>query len=264
MSNNTIEIKVNSGGTLEVVTIPVKLYKDSYKAVKLRVKVPKTDGTILKVYGSDRDEAEEEVWTTSAYSLPYKKDEIINNQAYNVYEEYIPEEFCAKNGALYLTFSQGIMDGEIWNAIITSGTLNLYVSGEGFNYAGVEIPESDKLAYRINETFERTDILREDVDKLQKDTSGLEYGLNNHINRYDNPHKVTKYQLGLSNVDNTSDEDKPVSKATKDLVKNNYISFTRPQMLTEEEQEIARNNIGAGTGSGTGTGVSVKLVWWED
>jgi hypothetical protein len=173
MSNNTIEIKVNSGGTLEVVTIPVKLYKDSYKAVKLRVKVPKTDGTILKVYGSDRDEAGEEVWTTSAYSLPYKNDEIINNQTYNVYEDYIPEEFCAKNGELFLTFSQGIMDGEIWNAIITSGTLNLYVSGEGFNYAGVEIPESDKLAYKINELFENLPTLNNDVDKLEQNFSEL-------------------------------------------------------------------------------------------
>lgn len=75
---------------------------------------------------------------------------------------------------------------------------------------------------------------------------------------------IDKTDVGLSNVDNTSDIDKPVSNATKDMVKNNYISFTRPQMLTEEEQEIARNNIGAGTGDGTGTGSSVKLIWWED
>lgn len=173
MSNNTIEIKINSGGTLEVVTIPVKLYKDSCKAVKLRVKAPKVEGAILKVYGSDRDEAGEEVWTTSAYDL-YYNEEASKNQPYNVYEDYIPEEFCQKNGELYLTFGLGMMDGESWTAILTSGTLNLYVSGEGFNFAGVEIPESDKLAYKINKTFENYEQLSANigrVDGLAKDVA---------------------------------------------------------------------------------------------
>lgn len=34
-----------------------------------------------------------------------------------------------------------------------------------------------------------------------------------HVDRKDNPHEVTKEQVGLSNVDNTSDIDKPVSTA---------------------------------------------------
>ena len=38
--------------------------------------------------------------------------------------------------------------------------------------------------------------------------------LNHNLNN-NNPHKLTKAQLGLSNVDNTSDEDKPVSNAVK-------------------------------------------------
>lgn len=36
-----------------------------------------------------------------------------------------------------------------------------------------------------------------------------------HINDFDNPHRVTKSQIGLSNVDNTSDENKPISNATQ-------------------------------------------------
>ena len=32
-----------------------------------------------------------------------------------------------------------------------------------------------------------------------------------HVNRRDNPHQVTKAQVGLGNVDNTSDADKPLS-----------------------------------------------------
>lgn len=37
--------------------------------------------------------------------------------------------------------------------------------------------------------------------------------LNEHIKDFNNPHKVTKEQVGLGNVDNTSDLDKPISVA---------------------------------------------------
>lgn len=36
-----------------------------------------------------------------------------------------------------------------------------------------------------------------------------------HLQDYNNPHQVTKEQVGLANVDNTSDMDKPVSTATQ-------------------------------------------------
>ena len=36
-----------------------------------------------------------------------------------------------------------------------------------------------------------------------------------HMQNYNNPHQVTKAQLGLGNVDNTADADKPVSTAQK-------------------------------------------------
>lgn len=42
--------------------------------------------------------------------------------------------------------------------------------------------------------------------------------LDNHIASRQNPHNVTKAQVGLSNVDNTADADKPVSDATQDAI----------------------------------------------
>lgn len=39
-----------------------------------------------------------------------------------------------------------------------------------------------------------------------------------HIARVDNPHAVTKAQVGLGNVDNTSDIDKPISTATQNAL----------------------------------------------
>ena len=42
--------------------------------------------------------------------------------------------------------------------------------------------------------------------------------LNSHTARTDNPHAVTKAQVGLSNADNTSDANKPVSTATQTVL----------------------------------------------
>ena len=39
-----------------------------------------------------------------------------------------------------------------------------------------------------------------------------------HVDNEANPHKVTAKQLGLENVDNTSDEDKPVSKLQAEAI----------------------------------------------
>lgn len=41
-----------------------------------------------------------------------------------------------------------------------------------------------------------------------------------HAQNVSNPHQVTKAQIGLGNVDNTSDESKPVSTAQKSYVDN--------------------------------------------
>ena len=42
----------------------------------------------------------------------------------------------------------------------------------------------------------------------------------NHITNYSNPHSVTKSQVGLGSVDNTSDADKPISNATQGALNN--------------------------------------------
>lgn len=42
----------------------------------------------------------------------------------------------------------------------------------------------------------------------------------NHLTNFANPHNVTKNQVGLSNVDNTADIDKPISTATQTALNN--------------------------------------------
>ena len=54
-----------------------------------------------------------------------------------------------------------------------------------------------------------------EIKRAKEAEATITSNLNNHISDYKNPHKVTKAQVGLSDVDNTSDADKPVSNATQ-------------------------------------------------
>jgi hypothetical protein len=47
----------------------------------------------------------------------------------------------------------------------------------------------------------------------QREVLDVENKVDDHIADTNNPHEVTKAQVGLSDVDNTSDMDKPVSNA---------------------------------------------------
>lgn len=53
--------------------------------------------------------------------------------------------------------------------------------------------------------------------------------LNSHINNRNNPHQLTKNQIGLNNVDNTSDLNKPISTATQNALGGKYNYFTHPK-----------------------------------
>ena len=75
----------------------------------------------------------------------------------------------------------------------------------------------------------------EDIPNLKEtlDSKATNDDFNRHLTDYKNPHKVTKDQVGLGNVDNTADKDKPVSNATQELVDN-----------TKKELEEKINNSG--------------------
>ena len=51
--------------------------------------------------------------------------------------------------------------------------------------------------------------------RAQNAEQTIQTNLTTHISNTENPHSVTKAQVGLSNVDNTSDADKPISNATQ-------------------------------------------------
>lgn len=76
---------------------------------------------------------------------------------------------------------------------------------------------ANEITHRTNAINALRTELKTYVDDLIADTgsdvTALETKVNNHIANKSNPHIVTKTQVGLGNVNNTSDADKPVSTA---------------------------------------------------
>ena len=79
----------------------------------------------------------------------------------------------------------------------------------------------------------------EEAEKLENISSGekisVAFGklkraitsLISHINNFDNPHMLTKNQIELGNVDNTSDKDKPVSTAQQKAIDDAYANSNK-------------------------------------
>lgn len=82
------------------------------------------------------------------------------------------------------------------------------------------------------------------VDDLIADTgsdvTALETKVNNHIANKSNPHTVTKTQVGLGNVNNTSDADKPVSTAQATAIADAKAAGTTAQ--TSINSHAGRND----------------------
>ena len=83
------------------------------------------------------------------------------------------------------------------------------------------------------------------VDDLIADTgsdiTALETKVNNHIANKSNPHTVTKAQVGLGNVNNTSDADKPVSTAQAAAIADAKAAGTAAQTAINNHAGL-RNN----------------------
>lgn len=57
---------------------------------------------------------------------------------------------------------------------------------------------------------------------ITSDIDTVQTNLETHINNKTNPHEVTKDQVGLGNVDNTSDANKPISSATQNALNSKF------------------------------------------
>lgn len=101
---------------------------------------------------------------------------------------------------------------------ITAGTTAQYWRGDKSwrdLFTDVRAATLTGLSTATNSVIAATDTVLGALGKLQKQVSDNLTTLTSHTGSTSNPHGVTKAQVGLGSVDNTSDADKPMSTATQ-------------------------------------------------
>ncbi len=64
--------------------------------------------------------------------------------------------------------------------------------------------------------------------------------INEHVTKTDNPHSVTKAQVGLGNVDNTSDKLKPISDATKSALEGKVDKVAGKSLTSNDFTDVLK------------------------
>jgi hypothetical protein len=86
--------------------------------------------------------------------------------------------------------------------------------------------------------------VKQEIDLRIK--SAIQSDLSSHIANLSNPHAVTKTQVGLSNVDNTSDLNKPISTATQTALNLKYDASNPVGYITSAQAPVQSVNTQTG------------------
>lgn len=93
---------------------------------------------------------------------------------------------------------------------------------------------------------------------ITSDINAVQTNLETHINNKSNPHEVTKDQVGLGNVDNTSDANKPISNATQTAL-NGKFSATDGNALKQTIEDMPNLVVTEGRVSHKNNKISLSL-----
>lgn len=93
---------------------------------------------------------------------------------------------------------------------------------------------------------------------ITSDINAVQTNLETHINNKSNPHEVTKDQVGLGNVDNTSDANKPISNATQTAL-NGKFSATDGNALKQTIEDMPNLVVTDGSVSHKNNNISLSL-----
>ena len=89
--------------------------------------------------------------------------------------------------------------------------------------------KADTIDGRVDDVEDDVADIVSDISDLGDDDTRIEGKIDTHLVDNNNPHNVTKAQIGLGDVDNTSDMDKPLSTAQKTYVDTEIIN-NRPDL----------------------------------
>ena len=117
-----------------------------------------------------------------------------------------------------------------------------YKSGEPGKLALADLTNTDALTKTLaNNTYLKK--------SAAQTTYATKVNLSDHTSNTENPHNVTKAQVGLGNVDNTSDANKPISTATQNALNRKQATLVSgTNIKTINNQSILGNgNISVGS-----------------
>lgn len=129
------------------------------------------------------------------------------------------------------------------------------------NEATTRSEADDVLDSKISkEVSDRTQAVSTLQGSLDADIDAVQTNLETHINNKTNPHEVTKAQVGLGNVDNTADTDKPISTATQTALDAKF-SLTEGNSLKTTADSLPNRIIAYIPGSSIdATGETVRIT----
>lgn len=94
---------------------------------------------------------------------------------------------------------------------------------------------------------------------ITSDIDAVQTNLETHINNKSNPHEVNKDQVGLGNVDNTSDANKPISTATQNAL-NSKFNASDGNALKQTIENMPNLVVTEGRLSHKNNGISLSLI----
>ena len=131
------------------------------------------------------------------------------------------------------------------------------------NFSGSQIDTllakiQSSQVFRTEEKTKLASLVNYDDTEVKEDISDIETSLNSHKSDTTNPHQVTKAQVGLGNVDNTSDANKPISTATQAGLNNKVDKVDGKGLSTNdftdsEKTQISANKAGIGAVANRGS-----------
>ena len=106
-------------------------------------------------------------------------------------------------------------------------------------------PEGDPRKHFVdNDANEIKAVVNTNRGDSDSSLSTLTGSLSSHTGNTSNPHSVTKTQVGLPNVDNTSDADKPVSTAQSTAIGVVQSDINAHEALTNNPHSVTKTQIG--------------------
>lgn len=178
-----------------------------------------------------------------------------NQDSVSLTVKSITKNSTNKSNKLLLT------DGE--PVLLTDGSPILLAENDGlYSQADdktITINQASAFAAGVMSSSDKTklDGLKSQAE-IDTTINNVQNNLTTHINNKANPHQVTKAQVGLSEVDNTSDANKPISNATQTAL-NGKFSATDGNALKQTIEDMPNLVVTEGRVSHKNNNISLSL-----